>query len=304
VEFENSETEAFMAIEKFSENRIIVPDHLTSPHPLVKEVKRILKGKKPDEYGRIWSWKEPCLDIRVSPGNLERALRIMDSLIKSLAKRGCEVLIENKESHQTTVIVLDGKVHIGIEENSRRIVRELTAKEKKDRERWPSIYSSAPYQYIPSGALTLKIKDWGSGIARKSWTDGKKQRLEDCLNDFMIGLHRTALAEKQERRVREERERLWEEERHRREEQARSRQEEEERIKALEQLTGNWHKSLHIRSFLNALKDAAIRRHGQIEPGSDLEKWFIWANHYADRINPLSNDDETMCLLNSQSKAP
>jgi len=136
------------------------------------------------------------------------------------------------------------------------------------------------YTYIPSGLLTLKIKNWISGTFRKIWSDGKKQRLEDCLNDFMIGIYRTALAEKEERRIREEREQRCEEERRRREEQERLRRVEEERIRYLEKLTGNWQKSIQIRSFLDAVKDAAIRRYGQVESGSDLDKWLVWAGYY------------------------
>ena len=140
--------------------------------------------------------------------------------------------------------------------------------------------------------LTLRIKNWANGTFRKSWTDGKKQRLEDCLNDFIIGLHRTALVEKEDRRAREERQRLWEEEKRRKEEEENLRREEQRRIQCLEHQINNWFKSQQIRFYLSVVREAAICKYGHIEAGSKLDKWLTWANNYADQIDPLLNDDE------------
>ena len=217
----------------------------------------------------------------------------MNSIIVSLAKRECEVIAEkNGNEQRTSAIVLEEKVHFGIEESSRRVEKVLTAKEKRERDRWPSLYSSTPYVHIPSGLLTLRIKDWVNGTFRKSWTDGKKQCLEDCLNDFIISLHRIALVEKENRRAREERQRLWEEEKRRKEEEENLRREEQRKIQYLEHQVNNWFKSQQIRSYLNAVKEAAICKYGRIEAGSKLDKWLTWASSYADQIDPLFNDNE------------
>ena len=83
-----SEAEAGIAFEKRSENLIHVPLTLSSPHPLIKHARSLLKDTKPsfanDEILRVW--REKCLDIRVSKGSVDRALRIMDALIKALGK--------------------------------------------------------------------------------------------------------------------------------------------------------------------------------------------------------------------------
>jgi len=287
LESDSSAISVLIANEKRPENLIAVPEILTSPHPLVKETKKILKGTKPDDYGRVWSMQESCLDIRVGTQGLDRALRIMDAIIKSLQKRGYEVSARSRNDRDTSAIVLDEKVCFGIEEGSHRRERELTPKEKKDRERWPNIYTSTPYIYVPSGMLSLRIKAWGCDTLRKQWSDGTKQRLEDRLNDFVVGLLRVSAGLRANRLEREERERRWEEEKRRRDEQERLRREEEEKIQALERTVSNWHKSHQIRSFINAHREATILKQGLIEPGGELDKWLQWASDYADRLDPL-----------------
>ncbi|MEN6491976.1 MAG: hypothetical protein ABFC85_08275, partial [Rectinema sp.] len=219
--------------------------------------------------------------------SLDRALRIMDAIIKSLEKRGYEVIVRSRNNQDTCAIVLGEKVCFGIEEGSHRRVRELTTQEKKDRERWPNLYSSTPYVYVPSGMLSLRIKTWGCATLRKQWSDGAKRRVEDRLNDFVIGLLRVSEGLRVARLEREERERRWEKEKRRREEQERLRKEEEEKIRILERTVDNWQKSQRIRSFIAAFREAAIARHGHIEPGSELDTWLQWASAYADRIDPL-----------------
>lgn len=184
-------------------------------------------------------------------------------------------------------MILDEKIYFCIEESSRRIEREPTKKEKQDRERWPSLYTSILYEYIPSGILTLKINNGDGGSFQKVWTDGKKRRLEDCLNEFIIGLYRMAFREKEFRREQEERHRRWQEEQRHREEQERLYQEEQERIKALENEVNNWHKSRQIRYFIHAYRESIINKHAQIEPGSELDRWLTWAGRYADELDPI-----------------
>jgi hypothetical protein len=42
--------------------------------------------------------------------------------------------------------------------------------------------------YEPSGELGLSIENYWSRGSRRSWKDGRSQRLEECLNEFMLGL--------------------------------------------------------------------------------------------------------------------
>jgi hypothetical protein len=71
---------------------IKVPQKLRSPHPLIAETRDSFAQPKPDKYGRFRPWKKRYLDIRVTPRSLNRALRIMDALIKKLEMLGFEII--------------------------------------------------------------------------------------------------------------------------------------------------------------------------------------------------------------------
>jgi hypothetical protein len=64
----------------------------------------------------------------------------------------------------------------------------------KDKEKHPWMYNTLEYDYSPNGVLFLKIKNDDVWNTRKTWSDGKIQRLEDCLNSFVGGLIKTAEA--------------------------------------------------------------------------------------------------------------
>jgi hypothetical protein len=75
---------------------IKVQDRLSSPHPLIRKTRDALSKAKPDKYGALQNWRKKYLNVRVSVGLLNRALRIMNCLIKFFEKRGFEVSIGNE----------------------------------------------------------------------------------------------------------------------------------------------------------------------------------------------------------------
>lgn len=80
------EVEAQIVSEGESGN-IRVPSRLVDPHPLVRQTAAVLKPARPGLYGTIRARRDRCLDLRVGPRSRERALRIMDALIKALEHR-------------------------------------------------------------------------------------------------------------------------------------------------------------------------------------------------------------------------
>jgi len=189
---------------------------------------------------------------------------------------------------------LNQKIQISFEEPVRKVERVLTPHEKKDLEKHPWM-SFEKYKYVPSGELVLKINNVYWGNIRHSWADGKKARLENCLNDFVIGLIKASsvlrskdLQEEIERQEREEIER-------RRTEKERVIQEEKERVFALLQDVKNWHTSKQIREYIEAVKEQAIRDNGTVTPDSELGKWLTWATQQADYLDPLRKQSATSC---------
>ncbi len=285
-----TEAEAKIAYEREDNNRICVPSTLRSPHPYVAKTKEAFEGAEPSRYSRdkgLLSAHREKLDISVSRNSLQRALRIMNALIKALEARGFKVSIvtekknEYYSSYKTCVSVLEQTIEFGLKEFLKQTKRELTPADRKERP-WADRFE---YEYNPSGRLSLEIKNWSA--PRKNWSDAKIKRVEDCLNDFIIALIKTSVQlrtrevqRKQEACNRLEWERL-------REERDRRRREEEARLQNLIDNASNWQKSKQLREYIQGVKEDAVRKNGGIEPGSELDKWLTWANQQADRLDPL-----------------
>lgn len=284
------EVEAKITFEQLNENQIQVSPALLSPHPYVARAEKNLRNARRNSSGILSPLAKKCLDLQIGPNSLDRALRIMDALIKALESRGINVSISEEGNRATSVSVLGETLQFGIEETLNRTERELTKAQKKEKEKYAWLYNRPQYDYSPSGSLVLKIKSSEGRGFRRTWSDGKKQRVEDALNSFIVGLIKAAEAIKAERLERERWKREWQEKERQREEMARLRREEEERLQSLDKQVVGWHKSRQIRAYIEAVRQAAIQKHGQIAEGSQLDQWLTWANQQADRIDPLSEN--------------
>lgn len=285
-----TEAEVRIAYEREGKNRIHVPSTLRSPHPYVTQTKEAFEGAEPSRYSRdkgLLSAHGEKLDISVSRNSLQRALRIMNALIKELEARGFKVSIvmekknEYYSSYKTCVSVLGQTIEFGLKEFLKQTKRELTPAERKERP-WADRFEC---EYNPSGRLSLEINTWEA--TRKNWSDAKIKRVEDCLNDFIVVLIQTSveLRTREVQRRQAECNRLeWE---RLREERDRRRREEEARLKNLIDNASNWQKSKQLREYIHAVREEAIQKNGGIEPGSELDSWLTWANQQADRFDPL-----------------
>jgi hypothetical protein len=121
-----------------------------------------------------------------------------------------------------------------------------------------------------------------------TWRDGKAARVEDRLNDVVVGLL-----------VAVEKNRKWQEEERRREEQhllaERVRMEgkrlaeiERARVSDLERMTERWHKARRLSSFIDAVKEEATRRRSTIETDDGFARWLEWAAQHARSLDPLA----------------
>jgi hypothetical protein len=87
-------------IERDNKSLLKVPSKLSDPDKLIIAAKNRLTGQKPNSYkysrdfGLVYCSRNE-LDIAVSPDNVERALLFMDSLIKLLRARGCDMKVEH-----------------------------------------------------------------------------------------------------------------------------------------------------------------------------------------------------------------
>jgi len=284
-----TEVTEIIAKEKALATGIKIPKILSSPHPLIRETKGVLSKAKQDDFGVLRPWRKRYLDIRVSPENLNRALRIMQALIKAFESRGFPVSIKNNgDGYPSTYIKIFGEeIKFALKEKVSRSEHVPTEKEQQEKRKHGFLYDIQRWDFTPTGKFTLLIDDWGNG-QRKQWSDGRTQTVEGLLHSFLIGVVKYADVERQERELREEEQQQWEEERRLRAELERRRRAEEERLQDLEHQTLQWAKSQQLRAYIKEVEKVASRRPKPNEFQSDLDLWLNWAKLHADRLDPLT----------------
>jgi hypothetical protein len=283
-----TEIEQLIADEKKPGNNIHVSSQLSEPHPLVERTECSLRNTKADQQVLIRPKVKKCLSVSVGIMNIDRAMRIMDALVKALEHRGYVVSPGEERGTTTKVIIREETVEFELKELLNKQQRELTAAQKKEQERYSWLHSRPEYDYSLSGRLALMIGSCAKS-GRKKWSDGDKHHVEDYLNSFIAGLIQTSEDIKNERIREDQRKKEREEWERKRREEEQQRWEEERRIKDLEQKLGAWQQSRHIRAFIEAVRENALQKHGNILPDSDLAKWLMWAEARANRIDPITS---------------
>ena len=290
-------------------------------HPLVVQAAIALRRQKPSHDGYVMVQDRKCLDIRVSPDSLERALAIMSAVLKGLEAVGCKVEVTAPEvakddgrARRSTVTratvtraIVDGKwFAFGLQEGRRAVPRPPKPKLAEGDRIWWYNWQWPRAEWRPDGKLSLTIAN--AGGARRVWQDGKDP-LEDLIPSFVEGLGRAARRidanrhrDEQREQARLERER---EEEAARQERARAealaRQESErqaalERARAAElarKLTAitegvaGWRLARDVRDYVAAMKAAAEAAGLDTGPESELGKEFAFALAHADEVDPV-----------------
>jgi hypothetical protein len=269
------------------ENRIVVPETLEMPHPLVAATERAFRKPKRRNPGNQPMTERRALAISVSEASLPRALRIMDALVKALDVRGMPLRIE-PDGKRRTCLTLQGQVlAIRLVESTSRTERDPTEKERQEIKKYGHTYLPDRYSYQHTGALKLGIIRDYSDELQKVVADGKHQRVEQFLNEFVVKIEAEAVRRKRHEEHLERQRRLWEEEARRRREFEEKQRKEMERLKALEEEAHNWKRAEDIRAYVAAVEANAAREAGRIELDSELGQWIAWARHNADWLDPI-----------------
>jgi hypothetical protein len=244
-----------------------VPERLNSIDKRILQARNSFAERKKYLNNGLISAGIDRLDMKVSPGNVARALRIMDVLIKNLELRGHSVVV----SGDTYVMVKDEKMKILLRER-------LKIGEKT--ERWGS------HNYIPTGKLYFKLDSY----PQREWKDGKVP-IEGQLADIVARLEvqgNEMLAMQIE----------WRNQRLAQEEKDRIRKELEERKKQdLSEFRNTlnkskrWHKAANLRMYLDALESKAANE-GRLD--IDLINWLKWARKKADWYDPFVEEEDKL----------
>jgi len=270
------------------DHQIVVSKELLDPHPLVAKTAKSLGGARANENGIVRPRAKRCLDVRVGKASIERAARILDALIKALEARGIELIHDENEEGRNQLVVAGETLGASLEEQTRRERYQPTAAKQKKLDEDPFYRYSLPSdRYFPSGDLSLKLDiGWWGRRLRSSWSDGKRQRVESCLNKFIIAAYKAAAAKKADRIERERREREWEEQGRRREVLKRQIEREQKRLDALNDQANAWQEAQQLRAYIQAVRSAEYYPQAAILGGRDLDEWCAWAQEQANRLDP------------------
>lgn len=269
----------------------VIEDSPTSPHPLVEATSKRLRQRDGwDKDALVRAAPKEVLNLSVTLNELDRALGVVDALLKALSKQGfdCEVNIERGATllrWRETGTTLE----LALTEHIRRSDHQITPAEERakkrywDRNRWDTAISfpHVPrYDYTPTGVLTLQVGRWPS----RSWKDTPRTKLEKRIGEVTSGilvLAKETHEKEMEEARREEVHRLAVE---RYEFLTRRRDKEIERFKKLELSANCRERAAKLRVFATAVEESA-RSNGTLT--AEKIEWLAWARAKADWLDPL-----------------
>ena len=261
---------------------IAIPPELS--HALVVRTEKLLAQGKETDKKLIVPKNGVLPHLLVSREQIPRALRIMNALFLALEERGQSVSWSKEEEAALTLAVDGEMVRFCVLEITESVRHVLTPDEQK------RPWMAPKWDYKLTGKLQFRVDNlpYSAGV-RGTWSDGKCQRLEKCIGDFIIGLRVAAAAIKKNRQETEEREQRWEEERKQKEEQRRKAAEHKRKAEFVTELMRNREEAENVRTFAMALAECAGKLELSTEEKGDIQQVVDWTAKYADFLDPLSD---------------
>jgi hypothetical protein len=259
---------------------IAIPSELS--HDLVTRTEKLLASGKENEKKLVVPKNGTLSHLLVSREQMARALRIINGLFLALEERGHSISWPKEEQAALTLDIDGETVRFCVLEITESLQHVLTPAEQKHPWRAPK------WDYKLTGRLRFRMDNlpYSAGV-RGTWSDGKCQRLEKCIGDFIVGLRIAAAALKKNRQEIEERERRWEEERKQQEEQRRRAAEHKRKAEFVTELMRNWEQAHKVRTFAKALAESSSKLELSDEQKSDIQQVVHWTTEYAELIDPL-----------------
>lgn len=274
AEVVDSRLQRVLTFEQLPENQIVVPDRIKVWHPVVAAAREALARPIIDQRGMPQT-RGDGLNISVSAALQDRALKVADSLLKALEKRGYTV---QQGKHRFEVMMFGIALRLRLYEPSLRSnyvpsAAQIAEKAKSGWSYWPK------WQFTPSGRLQVMADDGYGGKI----TDSDRHAVEQQLNKliglmatravgFLISNERQAIEDAERQRVRDivlER---------------KCRQDaEKQRLAKLEVDAQNWRRAQTIREYLNALEQSAEQQ----KLSTEQLELLRWGHAKADWIDPL-----------------
>jgi len=239
--------------DRVSRLTIAVPETLPERHPLTEQLDSRLRAELGRKHcGAVRpATNHQCLDVRVSVNTHSRVLLIVDALVRGVEARGHTVEATpvspsrdpyrmRSDTGSFTYLVVNGqRIMFHIEELTDQVPT-LDGKIQSNstlRDR-----SGRLLEIRPSGRLQLTIDAYCGEGERRTWRDGRSQRLEKCLGEVIELAERVAARAN----AQAEAERL-------REVEARRQQHLQTLLKDCQERAATWNKIRQMQAFLDAV---------------------------------------------------
>lgn len=232
---------------------IEVPETLHERHPLTEQLDSHLRAELSRKHcGAVRpATNHQCLDVSVSANTHARVLLIIDALIRGAEAREHTVEVTpvspsrdpyrmRSDTGSFTNFVINGqRIMFHIEELTDQVPtldgRIQPNSTRRDR-------SGHLVEIRPSGRLQLTIDAYCDEGERRTWRDGRSQRLEKCLGDVIELAERVAA-----------RKNAQAEEERRREAETRRQRHREALLKDCQERAASWSEVRQIEAFLDAV---------------------------------------------------
>jgi hypothetical protein len=282
-EIENREPKEELLIPRIE----IVPDRLVA-HPVARRIEKSITRAKKDEQGRLLAREGRIVPVKVSESALPRVLRILDALFSAADEVSYQLEWPKPYNTKLTVLVLEEKLTLSVTEAIDRREHKPT-REETARQETSGWWRPPRWDYTPNGLLRFTLESCEYSDLRRTWKDGKRRKLEDCVGEIFVEFEMTGKAVKRERERRAEAERLYAEQRKRDAEAAARKAEYNRKADAARKLTQAWTESKLMKEFSVELQAALARTEVPDGVRQDLETMIEWTSHHADSLDPLTD---------------
>jgi len=258
---------------------------------LIELTQKAYATAKPNALGVLRTRVKRRLAMSVSSSTYDRALLVMDTLLKAMEAEGLEPKIAKRGGPTSFVVVREEMIEFSITEVQESREHKPTADEKR-RQKADQFFTYPSHDRFLTGRLRLSIDNVPGG-PKKSWTDGKRWIVEDVIDAFLRTLDKAAdrvkeIREEEAQRQREQEEwnRRYEEERAREQVRAREIEEEKQRIRLLDRHLERMGKAEAIRVYADRMEKALTPERAELVRSHGAGGWLQWCRRYADRLDP------------------
>lgn len=241
------------------------------PHRLVERAREQLAVSKPDPDGLQRTDPASSPDVRVSAASVERALDILNRLIRQWEGKRGEIRPESEGlggKPATAIAIGPDAFYFRMEE---------------------SLDDSKPVTDPArhTGRLGIQILGDEPRQLRRHWYDTKSQRLERLIGALVETLSQALEVKKRERLDAECIARQQEKVKAKRKAAAQVETDDYYRWQDLMQAAKRWRDAEDLRGYLGALKKAFDSGEFVCRDERSFREWFEWAVNYADSIDPV-----------------